>query len=68
MRSLRSLCSVSYFAVYIARNILDDVTPQMLADGHTKKFVGKISSLYCVAYAVGQLINGAIGDKSKPNI
>lgn len=59
------LCSVSYFAVYIARNILGAVTPQMIAAGFSESYIGKMSSLFFVAYAVGQLINGAIGDKIK---
>lgn len=60
-----SQCSISYFAVYIARNILSAVTPQMVALGYTEEYIGSISSLYFVFYAVGQLINGAIGDKIK---
>ena len=60
-----SLCSVSYFAVYIARNILGAVTPQMVEAGFTEGYIGRMSSLFFVAYAVGQLINGAIGDKIK---
>ncbi len=58
-----SLCSVSYFAVYIARNILGAVTPQMVEGGYTEEYIGSISALYFVFYAFGQLINGAIGDK-----
>jgi sugar phosphate permease len=60
-----SLCSVSYFAVYIARNILGAVTPQMVEQGYAETFIGKISSLYFITYAAGQLINGVIGDKIK---
>ncbi len=60
-----SLCTVSYLAVYIARNILGAVTPQMVEQGYAEEFIGRISSLYFVTYAVGQLINGAIGDKVK---
>ena len=60
-----SLCSVSYLAVYIARNILGAVTPQMVEQGYTEAFIGRISSLYFYTYAFGQLINGAIGDKIK---
>lgn len=60
---LGSLCSVSYLAVYIARNILGAVTPQMLDGGFDEGFIGAISSVYFVCYAVGQLINGAVGDK-----
>ena len=59
------LCSVSYLAVYIARNILSAVTPQMVEGGYTEAYIGSISSLYFIFYAVGQLINGAIGDKIK---
>jgi len=60
-----TLCSISYFAVYIARNILGAVTPQMVECGYTEEYIGRISSLYFIFYAVGQLINGAIGDKIK---
>ena len=60
---LGSLCSISYLAVYIARNILGAVTPQMIEVGYSESFIGTISSVYFVCYAVGQLINGSIGDK-----
>ncbi len=61
-----SLCSISYLAVYIARNILGAATPQMIESGiYTEKFIGTISSTYFVFYAIGQLINGVIGDKIK---
>ena len=60
------LCSVSYLAVYIARNILGAVTPQMQDGGiYSKEYIAEASSLYFIFYAVGQLINGAIGDKIK---
>ncbi len=58
------LCSISYLAVYIARNILSAVTPEMLENGSvTEALIGEMSSLYFMAYAIGQLINGIIGDK-----
>ena len=60
-----TLCAVAYFAVYIARNILGAVTPQMVEQGYTEDYVGTISSLYFMFYAFGQLINGMIGDKIK---
>ena len=62
---LGSLCSVAYFAVYIARNILSAVTPQMVASGFTEDYIGSVSALYLLFYAFGQLINGMIGDKIK---
>ncbi len=60
-----TLCSVSYFAIYNARNILSAVTPQMTAQGYGESYIGAISSLYFVFYAVGQLVNGMIGDHIK---
>lgn len=62
---LGTLCSIAYFAVYIARNILGAVTPQMVNGGYTEEYIGSISSLYLTFYAIGQLINGIIGDKIK---
>jgi sugar phosphate permease len=60
-----TLCSVAYLAVYFARNVLGAVTPQMIEGGYTEEYIGKLSSVYFIFYAVGQLINGAIGDKVK---
>lgn len=60
-----TLCSVSYFAIYNARNILSAVTPQMVESGFSEAYIGAISSLYFVFYAVGQLVNGLIGDHIK---
>jgi len=61
-----SLCSVSYLAVYMARNILGVVSPQMIESGEfTTEGIGFMSSVYFVTYALGQLVNGAIGDKIK---
>ncbi len=59
------LCSVAYLAVYIARNILSTVTPQMINSGVTESYIGNLSSLYLAFYAIGQLINGVLGDKIK---
>ncbi|MBQ2706691.1 MAG: MFS transporter [Clostridia bacterium] len=61
-----SLCSASYLGVYFARNILSAVTPQIIESGAAgHEFIGTISSLYFTLYAVGQLINGIIGDRIK---
>lgn len=60
------LCFASYFAVYIVRNILSTVTPQMIEDGSfTKESIGAFSSAFFTTYAVGQLINGIVGDRIK---
>lgn len=61
-----SMCSISYLAVYIARNTLGAVSPQMIEEGaFTTENIGTLSSVYFITYAFGQLINGAIGDKIK---
>ena len=58
------MCSLSYLAVYFVRNILSAVAPQMTETGaFTTEQIGTLSSIYFITYAVGQLINGAIGDK-----
>lgn len=60
------LCSLTYLAVYFAKNILSAVSPQMLESGATTQgLIGTYSSVYFTCYAVGQLINGVIGDKIK---
>lgn len=62
------LCSLSYLTVYIARNVLGTVTPQMIETGKfTAEGIGSLSSIFFITYAVGQLINGFIGDRIKPN-
>lgn len=59
-----SLCAVSYLAVYVARNLLSVVSPGMIETGrYDEVYIGTISTGYLIAYACGQLINGAIGDK-----
>ena len=61
-----TLCSISYLAVYFARNMLSAVSPQMIeTGGFTTEYIGSASSLYFITYAIGQLVNGAIGDKVK---
>ncbi len=60
------MCAVAYLAVYLARNILGTVSPQMEQLGViTKSQSGTLSSLFFITYAVGQLVNGILGDKIK---
>ena len=61
-----ALCAIAYLTVYIIRNVLGAVTPQLVEAGYSEAYIGSVSSLYFVAYAIGQLINGAIGDRMKP--
>ena len=61
-----SLCSISYLAVYVARNILGSVSPQIIQQGVlSTEQIGTLSSIFFISYATGQLINGMIGDKIK---
>ncbi len=59
------MCSFAYLAVYISRNMLGAITPAMLEAGYSEEYLGKISSFYLIFYAIGQLINGALGDRIK---
>jgi len=60
------LCSLSYLAVYCAKDTLGAVTPQIIADGTASQSdIGTYSSTYFICYAAGQLINGMVGDKIK---
>ena len=64
--SITLLCSLTYLAVYFAKNILSAVSPQMIAGGVViQSEIGAFSSLYFTCYAFGQLINGVVGDKIK---
>ena len=60
------MCFASYLAVYVAKNVLGAVSPEMIEKGIiTTENVGTLSSVYFITYAIGQLINGRIGDKIK---
>ena len=63
---LGTLCSVSYLGVYLSRNILSTVTPQIIESGRVStEYIGFLSSLFFAFYAVGQLINGVLGERVK---
>ncbi len=57
----------SYLASYYARNLLSVATPSMLADGaYTSDYIGLFSSAYFLTYALGQLVNGFVGESVHP--
>ena len=59
-----STCVITYIASYYMRNLLGVLTPQMLETGEfTKEWVGLLSSSYMLFYAIGQLVNGVLGDR-----
>lgn len=62
-----SLCIATYLASYVTRNILSVSTPEMIKEAFfTKEYMGLLSSVCFIFYAVGQLINGFIGDMVHP--
>jgi len=61
-----SLCSISYLAVYIARNTLGAVTDKMEAAGYDLAYTGSIAFFFFMCYGIGQLINGFAGDRFSP--
>lgn len=59
-------CTVAYMFIYFVRNILSVVSPQMIEDGlYTESQIGSLSSVFFITYAVGQLVNGILGDRIK---
>ena len=67
--ALGSVSSVLYLFVYIVRNALSAIAPQMIENGiFTTEVVGKMSSIFFICYAIGQLVNGILGDKMKAHI
>lgn len=62
-----TLCIVTYLAGYVTKNILSVSTPEMIQEAFfTKEYTGLLSSFFFIFYAVGQLINGFIGDVVRP--
>lgn len=61
-----SMCAISYLAVDIARNVLSAASAKMDTAGVLNDdILGTLTSVYFFTYAIGQLINGVIGDKIK---
>jgi len=57
----------SYVVNYYLRNLLSVFTPQLLDTARfTVEHIGVLSSVYMLLYAVGQLINGFLGDRFPP--
>lgn len=63
---LGSMCAISYLAVYVAKNAMSAAAPQITQAGDfTTQQLGTMSSAYFITYAIGQLINGSVGDRIK---
>lgn len=60
------VCTISYLGCYFARNVLSVVSPQMSEHSiFTVEFIGLLSTGNMFAYAIGQLLNGRVGDLIK---
>ena len=62
-----SVCIFTYLINYYIRKLLPVLSTDMIGSGAvTETLYALLSSTYMIAYAVGQLINGVIGDYIKP--
>lgn len=63
------LCFMAYACSYIGRQNFSACLPAMISDGTlTKVFGGYISTAYMSVYASGQLLNGIIGSRVRPQL
>ncbi|MBQ8409641.1 MAG: MFS transporter [Clostridia bacterium] len=61
------VCIFTYLINYYIRKLLPVLSTDMIGSGeYTEALYALMSSTYMIAYAVGQLINGVIGDYIKP--
>ena len=60
-------CILTYVVNYYLRHILSVLTPALLLTGNfTIEHIANLSSTYMLLYAVGQLVNGFLGDIFSP--
>lgn len=58
------VCISFYFFNYVIRNVLSVSTPNMLKEGFfSTEYIGMLSSVYFICYAIGQFVNGFICDR-----
>ncbi|MBQ6825730.1 MAG: MFS transporter [Clostridia bacterium] len=59
-----SICIFTYLVSYLSRNITSVVTPTLVEEKiYTKSELGLFSTVYFAVYAIGQLLNGVLGDR-----
>ena len=59
-----AICVLAYATCYFARNLLGVVSPYMIEEGfYDIQYIGLLSTANMLFYAVGQLVNGIIGDR-----
>ncbi len=67
-RLLALLCAVTYLGGYITRINFAAVTVEIIRDmGWTKTAVAPVTTALFIAYGLGQLVSGYLGDRIRPN-
>lgn len=65
--TIGATCIFTYIVNYYLRHILSVLTPTLLMTGDfTVEHIANLSSTYMLLYAVGQLVNGFLGDFFSP--
>lgn len=68
LRAVLLLSWLTYMTAYLCRVNLSTVLDKLAAGlGVSVEYLGAASSVYFVTYAVGQLLNGAAGDRLNPH-
>lgn len=58
------VCFVSYMSCYFGKNLLSAMMPQLLESGMLDDAaLGQMASIFMLTYGMGQLVNGAIGNR-----
>jgi OPA family glycerol-3-phosphate transporter-like MFS transporter len=66
-RMMLSLCWLAYTAAYLARSGISAGYPTLaLHYGTNEAWLGAVGSAFFAAYAIGQLVNGFLGDRVSP--
>ena len=64
---LFALCWAVYFSAYLAKRNFSAAMTEMIGSGFlAKDRAGLINTVFFISYAVGQLCNGVLGDKFRP--
>lgn len=62
--AIGSSCVLAYAACYLGRNILSSTLPLVMESGaFSRESLGRMGSVFFIAYGIGQLINGFAGNR-----
>lgn len=62
------LSYLAYFFYYFGRKHLGIATPAMVVSGFSETTIAWVQTAFGVCYAIGQFLNGALGDRVGPRI